>query len=88
MNIRKHSGAQHAVVRFGSSEHSWHLSIEDDGKGFDFQGVMTQDQLEKTQAGPAVIQERVRLIHGTLEIDSNPGRGSAVRIHLAKHTYA
>ena len=88
VNVRKHSNARHALVRFSSSEQAWHLSIEDDGKGFDFEGLMTHDQLERKQTGPAVIKERVRLIHGKLEIESNPGRGSAVKIHLAKHIYA
>ncbi len=87
-NVRKHSDAHHVVVRFKSSEQSWQLSIEDDGKGFDFEGNLSQDQLDEQHTGPVVIKERVRLIQGSLEIESHPGRGSLLKINLLKHIYA
>ena len=87
-NVRKHSQARNVVVRFDSSEKSWQLSIEDDGRGFDFDGSMTQDELDALHTGPAVIKERVRLIQGSLEIESHPGKGSRLKINLLKHTYA
>jgi signal transduction histidine kinase len=32
--------------------------------------------------GPLIIKERVRLIEGELTIESNPGRGSRLEIHV------
>src|SRR6202020_1339232 len=34
VNVRKHSRARHALVRLGSTQSLWTLSLEDDGKGF------------------------------------------------------
>jgi signal transduction histidine kinase len=80
VNVRKHSKAQHAIVRLAGNNGSWRLTIEDDGRGFDFDGRLTQTELEESRKGPAVIKERVRLIDGQLTIESTPGRGSRLEI--------
>src|SRR5207302_3088732 len=36
VNVRKHSGARHALVRLASVGDQWSLTMEDDGKGFPF----------------------------------------------------
>jgi signal transduction histidine kinase len=80
VNIRKHSGAQSAVVRFGSQNGSWKLVIDDDGKGFPFAGRFTMAELDDFRRGPAVIKERVRAVGGDMVIESNPGHGSRLEI--------
>ena len=80
VNVRKHSKAQHAIVRLAGNNGCWRLTIEDDGRGFDFDGRLTQTELEDSRKGPAVIKERVRLIDGQLTIESSPGRGSRLEI--------
>jgi signal transduction histidine kinase len=82
VNIRKHSGAQSAVVRFGSQSGSWKLVIDDDGKGFPFAGRFTLRELDDLRCGPAVIKERVRTVGGEMVIESNPGHGSRLEITL------
>ena len=89
VNVRKHSGARHALVRLGSNAERWNLTIEDDGKGFPFAGSLTTTQMEETGKGPMIIKERVRLIargtHGRIKSrtriapgnHSASGRGSA-----------
>jgi signal transduction histidine kinase len=80
VNVRKHSRAQHAIVTLAANNGHWQLTIEDDGRGFDFDGRLTQAELDQARKGPAVIKERVRLIDGQLTIESNPGRGSRLEI--------
>ncbi len=80
VNIRKHSGAQSAVVRFSSQNGSWKLVIDDDGKGFPFAGRFTLAELDDFRKGPTVIKERVRAVGGDMVIESNPGHGSKLEI--------
>lgn len=84
VNVRKHSRARHALVRLGSSPSQWSLTMEDDGKGFAFSGRMTQDELERLGKGPMIIKERVRLIAGTLTVESSPGTGTRLEIKVPK----
>jgi signal transduction histidine kinase len=80
VNVRKHSQARQVLVRLGAKNGNWKVEIEDDGRGFPFEGRLSQHELESTGKGPLVIKERVRLIEGELTIESNPGRGSRLEI--------
>jgi len=84
VNVRKHSRARHVLVRLGSSDSQWSLTLEDDGKGFPFSGRLTQEELDKMGKGPVIIKERVRLIAGALTVESNPGQGTRLEIKVAK----
>lgn len=88
INIRKHSGARSALVRFASENGHWMLMIDDDGKGFDFTGRRNMAELDNIRRGPATIKERVRSIGGELIIQSNPGEGSRLEIKLPKKGHA
>ncbi|SPF43189.1 putative signal transduction histidine kinase [Candidatus Sulfotelmatobacter kueseliae] len=84
VNVRKHSGARHALVRLGCSRDQWNLTIEDDGKGFPFAGRLNHDQMESVGKGPMIIKERVRLIAGELTVESTPGKGTRLEITLPR----
>jgi len=84
VNVRKHSGATHVLVRLSEDETHTILAIEDDGRGFPFSGKLSQADLEKTGKGPVVIRERVRLIEGEVAIESTPGQGARVEIRVPK----
>ncbi|MGP0021523.1 MAG: sensor histidine kinase [Candidatus Sulfotelmatobacter sp.] len=84
VNVRKHSGARHALVRLASSPEKWSLTLEDDGKGFPFAGRYNQDQMEEAGKGPMIIKERVRLIAGGLTVESNPGQGTRLEISVPR----
>ena len=85
VNVRKHSGARHALVRLGANPEKWSLTLEDDGKGFSFGGRYNQDQLEEAGKGPMIIKERVRLIGGQLTVESNPGQGTRLEIIVPRN---
>ncbi len=80
VNIRKHSGARHVLVRLGSSLRKWNLTVEDDGKGFPFAGRFSRNQMEESGKGPMIIMERVGLIAGELTVESNPGQGTRLEV--------
>jgi signal transduction histidine kinase len=84
VNVRKHSGASHVLIRFSASPSHWTLVIDDNGRGFEFTGRHTLDELDRTRRGPAVIKERVRGIRGGLILDSLPGRGSSLEITVPR----
>ncbi len=86
VNVRKHSGARHALVRLAATGGGWNLTVEDDGKGFPFAGRMTQLQMEEMGRGPMIIKERVRLIAGELTVESNPGQGARLEVTVPRGT--
>ena len=87
VNIRKHSGGQSAVVRFGSQNGVWKLIINDDGNGFPFAGRYTLTELDNLRRGPAVIKERVRAVGGDMVIESTPGHGARLEITIPQKGY-
>jgi len=85
VNVRKHSGAKHALVRLTSNAQSWNLIVEDDGKGFPFAGRYNQQQMEEAGKSPTIIKERVGLIAGQLTIESNPGQGTRLEVIVPRN---
>jgi signal transduction histidine kinase len=79
-NARKHSRARAIAISFSRSEDTYRMAVEDDGRGFPFEGRRTLAQLEATESGPRMITERVRAIGGTLTIDSQRGRGTRLDV--------
>lgn len=85
VNVRKHSGARHALIRLASNGTKWNLTLEDDGKGFGFTGRYNEQQLQEAGKGPMIIRERVRLIAGELTVESNPGQGTRLEITVPRN---
>ena len=57
------------------------LQVEDDGIGFDADTSLNLDSMIKEKHfGLAGLHERASLIGAQIRIDSNPGKGSQVRI--------
>jgi len=82
VNVRKHSGAHHVLVRLAPRAGNLQLTVEDDGKGFSFSGKLSDAELDTTGKGPAVIRERVRLLGGELTIESTPGNGARLEVRI------
>jgi len=82
VNVRKHSGAHHVLVRLAQRAGNLQLTVEDDGKGFSFSGKLSDAELETPGKGPAVIRERVRLLAGELTIESTPGHGARLEVRI------
>ncbi len=82
VNVRKHSGAHHVLVRLAQRAGHLQLTVEDDGKGFSFSGRLSGAELETAGKGPAVIRERVSLLAGELAIESTPGHGARLEVRI------
>jgi signal transduction histidine kinase len=85
VNVRKHSGAKHALIRLTSSGESWNLIVEDDGKGFPFAGRFNHQQMQEAGQGPTIIRERVGLIAGQLTVESTPGQGTRLEVVVPRN---
>jgi signal transduction histidine kinase len=87
MNVLKHSNANRVLVRLSTQDGACKLVVDDDGRGFDFAGRLTQAELDAAHKGPLVIRERVRSIRGQLTIESYPGRGARLEIAFPQKAY-
>jgi PAS domain S-box-containing protein len=75
-NALRHANARNISVLCGISRGKLSLCIADDGVGFNA-------AQKPTGLGLALIAERVRLLRGTMRIDSAPGEGTEVAIEFA-----
>jgi signal transduction histidine kinase len=73
-NVAKHAAATEASVRLNCEPGRVALTIQDDGRGFDASEALP-DQL-----GLRIMRERAETIGATLEISSDPGQGTQVRV--------
>lgn len=81
VNVRKHSGGQNVLVRIEPAEaNQYRLTIEDDGRGFEFEGRLSAAEMDQRRVGPAIIRERARIAGAELSIESQRGRGSRLEL--------
>jgi two-component system, NarL family, sensor histidine kinase UhpB len=73
-NVSRHSSAGRVMIRLERQGRSVAASIEDDGRGF-----AVLDEMANRGLGLFGMQERAAYVGGTVEIDSEPGRGTRIR---------
>lgn len=71
-NVFRHAGASSVTVRLVSTPEQVRLLIEDDGRGFDSTGI------PKDRYGLTGMNERMKMLGGTVEVESNLERGTRV----------
>jgi signal transduction histidine kinase len=76
-NAVKHSGAKRIEVRLSEQSNEVHLTIRDSGAGFDVAGALGGKGL-----GLPSMQERVRLVKGTIKIESKPMHGTTIHVRV------
>jgi two-component system, NarL family, sensor kinase len=75
-NILKHAEAKEINIQLIKREDHLTIMIEDDGKGFDMAKV------KMTGRGLRNITARSEWLHGSITIDSTPGRGTTIAIEI------
>jgi signal transduction histidine kinase len=70
----KHRDTSHVWIDLTGGPSTLALTIADDGKGFDVDGV------ENTGLGLISMRERVEAVGGVLEIHSTPTAGTRLRV--------
>ena len=76
-NMIKHSGAKHINILLTKAENLFILALSDDGAGFNM-----QEKMNSGGAGLLNLQNRAKLIHAELSINSSSGNGTQVTIKL------
>lgn len=79
INIIKHAGVDSAEVHITSDDEMLYIEVSDRGKGFDSTDL---ESVGSTNHGLKNIREKLDLMNGRLEIDSEPGRGSRFIIRI------
>ncbi|UOG73081.1 PAS domain S-box protein [Hymenobacter tibetensis] len=77
-NIIKHSEAQEAFIHVVREDDKLLISVEDNGQGFE----PDPNYAPRHGIGLPGLQNRVRLLGGTLTINSRPSRGTIIGIEL------
>ena len=76
-NSAKHSGTDHAEVRLWGTPDEIHLTVSDLGAGFD---------TKAPKAGPGLgllsMEERLKLLNGTLSVESQPNCGTTIHARV------
>jgi signal transduction histidine kinase len=72
-NSAKHSGVRRFEVRLWGTSDEIHLTVKDSGAGFERESAK-----ESRGLGLISMEERLKLLKGTLSIDSQPNRGTTI----------
>ena len=78
-NVKKHAGAKHLSVQLEYGPAELALIVRDDGRGFESSNGAGSPAGHYGLTG---MRERADLIGGTLEVTSELGTGTTVRLHL------
>jgi two-component system sensor histidine kinase UhpB len=77
-NVCKHSGADRATVMIERKDGVLNLTVADNGQGFDRAALDENEQ----GLGLISIEERARLVNGTVELCTMPGAGVVVQVRV------
>jgi PAS domain S-box-containing protein len=76
-NSAKHSGAQRCEVQLWATSEEIHLTVSDSGAGFDSEAIK-----ETRGLGLISMEERLKLLNGTLSIDSQLKCGTTIHARV------
>jgi PAS domain S-box-containing protein len=76
-NSAKHSGVTHFQVRLWGTSDEIHLTVKDSGAGFDRDAAK-----ESRGLGLITMEERVKVLNGTLAIESQPMGGTTIHARV------
>jgi two-component system NarL family sensor kinase len=82
VNAHKHASAQQIEMILSADEQEVHLTVQDNGRGFDPEQVTQHagQGIAETHFGLAGMNERVKLLGGSIDIQSTPGAGTCIGV--------
>jgi two-component system sensor histidine kinase UhpB len=78
-NVVRHAGASHARVRIGRADGVVEAIVEDDGRGFRVDRVLSAGDAGLGLFG---MKERAASLGGDVRVESEPGRGTRVSVRI------
>jgi signal transduction histidine kinase len=84
VNVRKHAQARSVRIRLSAAGDTYRIVVVDDGRGFDFEGRLNDEELDRQRLGPLSIRERLKGIGAGLVVESRPGQGSTLEITVPR----
>ena len=78
-NVVKHAGVGHALVQLEQSDHHLHISVSDDGQGFDAGARLATGYNTR---GLSDIRQRLELLGCRMNVNSAPGKGTRLTIDI------
>jgi two-component system NarL family sensor kinase len=79
-NVERHAEAQHVSVRVTANGHGIRLEVDDDGHGFSPE--QRQRRRDEGHLGLSLLEEMVEQDGGSVEVRSQPGRGTRVAVEV------
>ena len=79
-NVIKHANADQVHIQFSETDTIYHLTIEDDGIGFD-----KNKMYQKNGLGLESIASRIEFINAEWDLQSSPGEGTSYEIRIPKY---
>lgn len=81
-NSLKHANAENVNVCLNYKDNSLVLFIEDDGNGFDMSSIPEHTRDDNSGFGLSMMKERVYLLSGKLEMESEVGKGCKIIVEI------
>jgi two-component system, NarL family, sensor kinase len=81
-NTLKHAAAKHMDISLLKEANSMSITIEDDGKGFEWNETTADEGM-----GLKNIRSRIRFLKGEVDFDTAPGKGTSIVIHVPLTNY-
>ncbi|MEM8532513.1 MAG: ATP-binding protein [Chloroflexota bacterium] len=82
-NIQKHAHANYIEIWLTIRDDMVELIVEDNGHGFDVPSNLNH-LLQHAHFGLLGVQERLHLLHGTLQVQSQPNHGTRLHAHIPR----
>ena len=82
-NVGRHSGATRACVSLRSSGNRVRMVVQDNGRGFRLTGGLSE-LANRGKLGLLGMHERARLLGGSLEVQTAPGKGTTIMVELPR----
>jgi signal transduction histidine kinase len=76
-NVARHAGATQVEVSLDRSDGELTLTVRDNGRGF-----QTADPRKPNSYGLLGLRERAYLLNGSVNIESAPGAGTTIEVHI------
>lgn len=81
-NAIKYAQGRHIAVTFEHDPRELTVTIDDDGRGFDYEKLVSSGHFERSGHGIFNMKERAAFINAKFELFSEPGSGTRITIKL------